>query len=212
VTVLEGLGERADRLSFETDGYAILKGVVSPSGIAEITQGIHGVLHDSTRLAYRIGVVERYARVVLDALAPCVDVRDFTAISCHFFSKHEDRNWIVPPHRDEYFLFKRQMSDEIATDWCSKEGAWFAKPNRPSLRSIVAARLALDRNHEGNGPLRLVPRSHVSESASDEIQILLDPGDVLLMSPLCLHASGKSSSADQRRVLHYAYGPTKIFA
>jgi ectoine hydroxylase-related dioxygenase (phytanoyl-CoA dioxygenase family) len=89
------------------------------------------------------------------------------------------------------------------------------------LESIVAVRLHLDDCNERNGALRVVPGSHrLGRLSSDEAHrereargdrfVSVPKGGAMIMRPLLLHASSKSSVASPRRVLHFVYGPTAL--
>lgn len=46
--------------------------------------------------------------------------------------------------------------------------------------------------------------------AVGEVSCLVNRGDALLLRPLLLHTSAKSSSRHHRRVLHFLFGPASI--
>ncbi len=86
---------------------------------------------------------------------------------------------------------------------------------------LVVARLHLDDCLEEDGPLRVVPGSHRFGILTDEAagalrrtrgerRCEMRAGGVLLMRPLTLHASSKSSGAGRRRVLHFVFGPPDL--
>ncbi len=82
--------------------------------------------------------------------------------------------------------------------------------------SFVELLMAVDPMREDNGPLLVLPGScklghlptlpgssdvEVSErDASQAVPVLLDPGDVLVMGPFTIHASGPNRSRIGRRV------------
>ena len=89
------------------------------------------------------------------------------------------------------------------------------------LEQLVAVRLHLDDCGESDGPLRLVPGSHrlgvvdpqqalVERDARGQTTCTALAGDALVMRPLALHASSKSSGTSRRRVLHVVYGPARL--
>ncbi|NDA69152.1 MAG: phytanoyl-CoA dioxygenase, partial [Verrucomicrobia bacterium] len=69
---------------------------------------------------------------------------------------------------------------------------------------------------EANGALRVMPKTHCLgrlsaesiqglRSSQPEVLCNAAAGDALLMRPLLLHASGRSTSPRHRRVLHLEY-------
>lgn len=80
---------------------------------------------------------------------------------------------------------------------------------------MLALRLHLDDCGEKNGPLRVIPKSHVHGLLTDD-EILAYPkdgaitctanrGDAILMRPLLLHASSPATKPSNRRVVHIEY-------
>jgi hypothetical protein len=125
----------------------------------------------------------------------------------NYFDKRAERNWLVPPHRDE-FLPVRDESWCVKKgfyDFTIKEGLKYAKAPRWIYDQIVAARLAIDKNDASNGPIQFFPGSHAVGAVMDDklIQVLADPGDVVLMHPLIIHSSKKIANDQRRRVVHY---------
>jgi len=85
-----------------------------------------------------------------------------------------------------------------------------------ALENVLALRIHLDDSTEFNGPLRVLPRTHLlgvlTESAVQALAKSMEPtectvrrGGVLAMRPLLIHASSKSRDITSRRVLHIEY-------
>ena len=84
------------------------------------------------------------------------------------------------------------------------------------LERMLTVRIHLDDADERNGALRVIPDSHrLGRLNADQIAGLREErdetlcaaaaGDALLMRPLLLHASGRSTNDRPRRVLHLEY-------
>jgi ectoine hydroxylase-related dioxygenase (phytanoyl-CoA dioxygenase family) len=89
------------------------------------------------------------------------------------------------------------------------------------LRQLLAARVHLDDCGVDDGPLRVVPGSHLRgtltpneaialRQAGTEVVCAAPRGSTLVMRPLLLHASSKSTGSSRRRVLHYLFGPPRL--
>jgi ectoine hydroxylase-related dioxygenase (phytanoyl-CoA dioxygenase family) len=83
-------------------------------------------------------------------------------------------------------------------------------------RTVITVRLHFDDCDGSNGALRVIPGSHrygrldgdrmsALKAATHEVLCEAAAGDVLLMRPLLLHASSKSTSDRRRRILHIEY-------
>src|SRR5262249_31174541 len=100
--------------------------------------------------------------------------------------------------------------------WSIKDGVTYAHAPFKALEQILALRIHLDDSIETNGPLRVIPGTHVHGVLTDEelqkLDSKIDPvtcavgkGGVIAMRPLIVHASSKSQSVLPRRVLHIEY-------
>jgi ectoine hydroxylase-related dioxygenase (phytanoyl-CoA dioxygenase family) len=146
------------------------------------------------------------------------DLERLVAVQCTFFNKSQTNNWFVTFHQDRSIPVKSLAS---SSDWpglSRKEGMTFVHGPDELMAQMVALRLHIDNSTLDNGPLRVIPDSHRSGTLSAaEIDVLRDTstdrpltvnsGGVIAMRPLLLHASSKSRTMNNRRVLHFLYGP-----
>jgi hypothetical protein len=139
------------------------------------------------------------------------------AVQCTYFPKHSSRNWLVAPHQDLSIPVMERAADARFTGWSEKEGTWFCQPPSDVLSRLVAVRVHLDDNTEGNGPLRVIPGSHrlgriaiqqIAETRQQlgEVPCLVTRRGIVAIRPLLLHASSKSTVDAPRRVLHFLFG------
>jgi ectoine hydroxylase-related dioxygenase (phytanoyl-CoA dioxygenase family) len=80
------------------------------------------------------------------------------------------------------------------------------------LATMVTVRVHLDDMTDVNGPLRVIPGSHRTTGCADDraaVTLRCRAGDVLLMRPLLLHASGHCDPGyrGHRRVVHLEVAP-----
>jgi len=154
---------------------------------------------------------------ILSALIPPA----WICAQCLYFEKSADRNWLVALHQDRSIPVQRRVDAPGLTGWAEKDGETFVHGTREVLEMLVVARLHLDDCLEEDGPLRVVPGSHRFGILTDEAagalrrtrgerRCEMRAGGVLLMRPLTLHASSKSSGAGRRRVLHFVFGPPDL--
>ena len=80
------------------------------------------------------------------------------------------------------------------------------------LKRMLTLRIHLDEVTEENGPLRVIPGSHVSSTSEGDgldaaVNIHAKAGAVLAMRPLISHSSGASKPETQRhrRILHLEF-------
>ncbi len=142
-------------------------------------------------------------------LATCLP-ENMAAVQCTFFEKSDDNNWLVALHRDEFIPVKKRIEVAGWDLWSLKEGTEFVRPPRSVLEQLIGIRVAIDSNNSQNGPLEIVPGSHVNEFLSgNRVAFHVKRGGALILKPLLLHSSSKVKRG-RRRVLHYLFGPERL--
>jgi ectoine hydroxylase-related dioxygenase (phytanoyl-CoA dioxygenase family) len=135
------------------------------------------------------------------------------------FDKSVSSNWLVTWHQDTALPLSVRSNDPRWGSWSTKAGIIYAQAPAPELERIVALRLHLDPSTRANGPLRVVPGSHLHGVLSNEAvrdlvaakpstECLSDIGGIVRMRPLIVHASSKAANEARRRVLHIEYAPS----
>jgi ectoine hydroxylase-related dioxygenase (phytanoyl-CoA dioxygenase family) len=91
------------------------------------------------------------------------------------------------------------------------------------MSQVLALRIHLDDSNAENGPLRVLPRTHMLGVLSDDrlhelstkiapVECIVPKGGVVAMRPLVVHASSKSQTDAPRRVLHIEYAAAASIA
>jgi len=133
-----------------------------------------------------------------------------------YFDKRQETNWLVAWHQDLTLALKEQGEVPGFGPWSVKEGVPHVQPPMELLEQMLTARLHLDDTDASNGALRVLSGTHCLGRLSaeaiqscrethEEVFCEAKAGDVLLMRPLLLHASSRSSSSKRRRVLHIEF-------
>jgi ectoine hydroxylase-related dioxygenase (phytanoyl-CoA dioxygenase family) len=138
------------------------------------------------------------------------------AFRATLFEKLQTANWLVVWHQDTALPLKARHETPGWGPWSVKDGVKYAHAPAAALSEVIALRVHLDDSMAGNGPLRVLPRTHKLGVLSDEqlheysikvipVDCLVPKGGVLAMRPLSIHASSKSQTARPRRVVHIEY-------
>jgi hypothetical protein len=133
-----------------------------------------------------------------------------------YFDKSPETNWMVAWHQDLTLAVLRQIDVPGFGPWSLKEGVPHVQPPVGLLEQMVTVRLHLDVCDGANGALCVIPGTHrLGRLSAEAIQRLRDErfaticpvsaGGALLMRPLLLHSSGRSSTQGHRRVIHLEY-------
>ena len=139
------------------------------------------------------------------------------------FDKSPHANWLVVWHQDTALPVRQRHNVEGWGPWSVKDGITYAHAPASALCQVVALRVHLDDSDADNGPLKVLPGTHVNgvltDAAIEQLAAQIPPthclvpqGGVLAMRPLIVHASSKSASAAPRRVLHIEYAACRTFA
>ena len=134
----------------------------------------------------------------------------FGLVRVLYFDKPPDRTWALPWHKDTAIAVKdNTLQSTHFSRPTTKAGVPHVIACDEVLARLLTLRVHLDDVTDENGPLRVIPSSHVS-SVSDglgvdaAVTIHATAGDVLAMRPLISHCSGASSPTTRRhrRILH----------
>jgi ectoine hydroxylase-related dioxygenase (phytanoyl-CoA dioxygenase family) len=142
--------------------------------------------------------------------------RNAIAVQAIAFDKTKEANWTVAWHQDVMFPFARPVASQGYSLGCVKGGVHYARPPVRVLEQMLAVRMHLDRSDDLNGPLKVVPGSHVhgviatSEIAGyvarlPQVNCVVEQDELLLMRPLLLHSSSRAIEPRHRRVIHLVF-------
>jgi hypothetical protein len=138
------------------------------------------------------------------------------------FEKAPSANWLVVWHQDTALPLRERVDSADWGPWSSKGGVLYAQAPASALERVVALRVHLDDSTETNGPLRVLPGTHLrGVLTNDEIAQLVgevtavdciaSAGGVVMIRPLIVHSSSKSRADAPRRVLHIEYASSVNF-
>jgi hypothetical protein len=211
---------RNETMNFAADldakGFAIVPRVLDPEACCVLRDLLGDADGAGTRGMLRIPEVMHLARSLLADVvrpylpAPPIPVRGI------YFDKRPETNWLVAWHQDLTLAVKERVEVPGWGPWSSKEGVPHVQPPVALLEPMLTVRLHLDDADEANGALRVLAGTHRlgrldAESIAKcrethaEVICAAQAGDALLMRPLLLHASSRSTSERRRRVLHIEF-------
>lgn len=221
--VKEELSERVRR-----EGFAVVPGVLDEGALSSFERSLEGV-GSGEGVMRRGGVYAvRNLLEVLPAarsLAKSPAVRalvepvlgvDCFAVRGVLFDKTPSAPWKVAWHQDLTVAVRARVEVERFGPWSIKAGVPHVQPPARVLEGVVAVRLHLDDCDDSNGPLRVLPGSHLSGRLSAEeiarrrervrpVTCLVARGGAVLMRPLLLHSSPAPRLPRRRRVVHLEF-------
>src|SRR5277367_3371888 len=84
------------------------------------------------------------------------------------FEKSAAANWLIPWHQDTALPLLKRFDLAGWGPWSEKSGASYAHAPAWALSRVIALRIHLDSSDADNGPLRVIPGSHVAGVLSDQ--------------------------------------------
>lgn len=139
---------------------------------------------------------------------------DGGAVRALFFDKPPGHSWALPWHRDYTIAVREHRPSSLFLKPTVKAGTPHVEAPNSLLQTMITVRIHLDDMSEANGALRVVPGSHLQPDSSPAESVIIEcqAGDVLLMRPLLLHASGHSETGTtrHRRIVHLECAPSPM--
>jgi len=139
---------------------------------------------------------------------------DYFIVKSIYFDKPEKSNWFVAYHQDLTISVDQKIQLENFGPWTVKQDQFAVQPPIDILESNFTIRVHLDDTDENNGALKVIPKSHtkgVYRAANidweNEIEVSCNvkKGGVMIMKPLLLHSSAKTTNDQKRRVIHIEF-------
>jgi ectoine hydroxylase-related dioxygenase (phytanoyl-CoA dioxygenase family) len=136
---------------------------------------------------------------------------DYFVVKSIYFDKPESSNWYVPWHQDLTVSVDRKCILEGFGPWTIRQNQFAVQPPVDFLENILTIRIHLDDTDGHNGALKVIPGSHrkkiyrpetIDWTVETEESCSVKRGGIMLMKPLTLHSSGRTTNGNKRRVIH----------
>ncbi|MGB0766283.1 MAG: phytanoyl-CoA dioxygenase family protein [Phycisphaeraceae bacterium] len=188
------------------------------TAIETISPATHGMRNLFEHVPDVLGLVSNDA---VSSLVSRVLGQDAFAVRAILFDKIMGSNWHVGWHQDQAIAIRQRIDAPGFGPTSIKHGVPHARASRQVLEQMLAVRIHLDHCGPDNGPLRCVPGSHrlgrldprqtlEHKQRLGETTCTVAKGGLLLMRPLCLHASSPAKSPHHRRVIHIEFANCEL--
>lgn len=136
---------------------------------------------------------------------------DYFVVKSIYFDKPALSNWYVSYHQDLTISVDKKLELPGYGPWTVKQNQFAVQAPVELLEQITTIRIHLDDTDENNGALRVIPGSHLKKiyrpeqinwEEETELSCAVPAGGVMIMKPLLLHSSGRSTNEQKRRVVH----------
>lgn len=139
---------------------------------------------------------------------------NYQPVKSIYFDKPGESNWFVAYHQDLTISVKEKADVAGFGPWTVKQQQYAVQPPLEILERNFTIRIHLDNTDEHNGALRVVPGSHkkgiyrpetIDWSQETEVTCNVPKGGIMMMRPLLLHASSRTTNHNKRRVIHIEF-------
>lgn len=144
---------------------------------------------------------------------------DYFLTKAIYFDKPSESNWFVAYHQDLIISVNKKMDYPNYINWTNKRGQLGVQPPINILENIITIRIHLDDTTKENGALKIIRESHRKgiiqikskdwQKEQEEI-CEVSAGGVMLMKPLTLHSSSRTSNGQRRRIIHLEFSNIKL--
>lgn len=139
---------------------------------------------------------------------------DYFLVKSIYFDKPETSNWFVSYHQDLTISVNQKVEIAGFGPYTNKHKQFAVQPPLDILESNFTIRIHLDYTNEENGALKVITDSHskgiyrpetINWNIEKEMSCNVESGGVMIMKPLLLHSSGRTSNNKKRRVIHLEF-------
>ena len=210
------------RYRIAAHGFTLIAGLIDETERQQLLDAVGAVDAAGRRNMLTVPAIEALARseklLNLVRLHTGESPRPVRAI---WFNKSAAANWLVAWHQDLAIAVRERIDVPGFGVWSVKEDVPHVQPPAEVLERMLTVRIHLDEADGENGALRVIAGTHqLGRLSAEQIATLREErgetlcaaaaGDALLMRPLLLHASGRSTSDRPRRVLHIEYAGEEL--
>jgi ectoine hydroxylase-related dioxygenase (phytanoyl-CoA dioxygenase family) len=213
--------------SLQQTGFTIIDNVFTANEAAAIIETINNI--NTSGPAFRktsdLFAIRRFVKEV-PAIGPLVfnsRLRtvidqlfgpDYFLVKSIYFDKPEQSNWFVAYHQDLTISVDEKKQVAGFEQWTVKNDQFAVQPPVALLENIFTIRIHLDDTDENNGALKIVPGSHrkgiyrpetIDWNTEKEVACKVQRGGIMVMQPLLLHASNRTTNNNKRRVIHLEF-------
>ncbi|QHS56777.1 phytanoyl-CoA dioxygenase family protein [Mucilaginibacter sp. 14171R-50] len=144
---------------------------------------------------------------------------DYFAVKSIYFDKPEKSNWFVAWHQDLTISVNKKADLPGYGPWTVKQNQFAVQPPLNILQNNFTIRIHLDDTDEGNGALKVIPGSHlkgvyrpetIDWNSETEQTCNVKAGGIMIMKPLLLHASNRTTNNKPRKVIHIEFSKANL--
>ncbi|MXS72029.1 phytanoyl-CoA dioxygenase [Flavobacteriaceae bacterium W22] len=214
------------------NGFAVINNIFSEEEVEKISEAIQNI--DSSKDTFRksedLFAIRQFLKEIpevkdlifnenLKTIIKEIFGENYFTVKSIYFDKPEKSNWYVAYHQDLTISVDKKLELENFGPWTTKQNQFAVQPPLDILENIFTIRIHLDDTDENNGALKVVPKSHakgiyrpetIDWNVETETICTVKKGGIMLMKPLLLHGSNRTTSGKKRRVIHIEFSDREL--
>jgi len=216
----------------QENGFTVINNIFSEEEIEEISKVIQNI--DTSKETFRksedLFAIRQFLKEVPDVkdlifnenlkkIIKEIFGENYFVVKSIYFDKPEKSNWYVAYHQDLTISVDKKIDLENFGPWTTKQNQFAVQPPLDILENIFTIRIHLDDTDENNGALKVVPKSHakgiyrpetIDWSVETENICNVEKGGIMIMKPLLLHGSNRTTNGKKRRVIHIEFSDKEL--
>jgi len=211
----------------QKSGFSVIDSVFTDQQIEDILAAINRA--DTTKESFRksddLFAIRRFLKEVPDTIDLIFNKKlksiirevfgkDYFLVKSIYFDKPETSNWFVSYHQDLTISVNQKVEIPGFGPYTKKHDQFAVQPPLNILASNFTIRIHLDDTNEENGALKVIPNSHskgiyraetIDWSIEKEVSCNVARGALMIMKPMLLHSSSRTTNNKKRRVIHLEF-------
>jgi len=208
-------------------GFSVIDNAFTNQEIEDIQAAINGA--DTTKETFKksddLFAIRQFLKEVPDtielifnkklkAIIREIFGKDYFLVKSIYFDKPETSNWFVSYHQDLTISVNQKVEILGFGPYTKKHDQFAVQPPLNILESNFTIRIHLDDTNEENGALKVIPNSHskgiyrpetIDWNIEKEVSCNVARGGLMVMKPLLLHSSSRTTNNQKRRVIHLEF-------
>ncbi|MET3035690.1 phytanoyl-CoA dioxygenase family protein [Chryseobacterium sp. NRRL B-14859] len=213
-------------------GFSVINAVFSNEEIEKINHILQGI--DTSKENFRksedLFAIRQFLKEVpeikdlifndhLKRIVKEVFGEQYFVVKSIYFDKPETSNWYVAYHQDLTISVDKKLELPDFGPWTTKQNQFAVQPPLDILENIYTIRIHLDDTDENNGALKVIPKSHakgiyrpetIDWTVETEEICNVEKGGIMMMKPLTLHGSNRTTNGRKRRVIHIEFSDKEL--
>lgn len=218
--------------SIQENGFTVINNIFSNEEIEKISEVIQNI--DTSKETFRkskdLFAIRQFLKEIpqinelifnenIKMIIKEIFGENYFVVKSIYFDKPEKSNWYVAYHQDLTISVDKKLVLENFGPWTTKQNQFAVQPPLDILENVFTIRIHLDDTDENNGALKAVSKSHskgiyrpetIDWTVETESICNVEKGGVMIMKPLILHGSNRTTNGKKRRVVHIEFSDMEL--